>query len=332
MVPRPARFNPFFLLVALLAPCPAHGQTTAVATTEENFRATPNGVRVASVRQGSRLNVHEQQDNWRSAVLEGWIWAASVRDEDRDGHDLMVSASNGENLRVEPNGAIVARLRPGMLLTRVAQEDRWIRVQRQGWIWEQSITLERTVSSDAPESDDPSISPKSGSARAGTAGGQLLSAPGNDTIAQITPLTQLEVLATEGNWAQVRLQGWMWAPSFAGPTNDDDVANDLSTADLAGNPELYRGHVTEWDVQFIALEQAEAIRTDFYEGEPYILARGPRDELGFVYVAIPAQQVNEVSRTPPLQRIRIRARIRNGWSKLLDAPVLDLLEIVETER
>lgn len=332
MVPRPSRFSPFFLFVALLAPASVHGQTTAVATTEENVRATPNGTRIARVPEGSRLRVLEQQDNWRAAVLDGWIWAASVRDDNRDGHDLVVSASNGENLRAEPNGTIVARLRPGTLLTQIAQEDRWVRVQRQGWIWEQSIRIERTAASDASGSDDASTSPDPGNARAGTAGGQLLSSPASDTIAQIHPLAQLEVLATEGNWAHVRLKGWIWAPSLAGPSDDHDSVTELSTADLADNPDRYRGLVTEWDVQFIALERAEAIRTDFYEGEPYMLARGPRDEPGFVYVGIPADHVNDVSRTPPLQRIRIRARVRNGWSTLLDAPVLDLLEIVETDR
>ena len=36
---------------------------------------------------------------------------------------------------------------------------------------------------------------------------------------------------------------------------------------------------------------AERIRTDFYEGEPFLLARGPADENAFVYVAVPPERV-----------------------------------------
>lgn len=96
---------------------------------------------------------------------------------------------------------------------------------------------------------------------------------------------------------------------------------------LLSNPDRFRGRVLEWHVQFITLERAEKIRTDFYEGEPFILARPPGDQPGFIYVAVPAERLAQVQRIAPLERITILARVRTGRSDLLAAPILDLLEL-----
>src|SRR5690606_7971837 len=85
--------------------------------------------------------------------------------------------------------------------------------------------------------------------------------------------------------------------------------------------------VVEWELQFIALQRAEPIRTDFGPGEPFMLTRGPAGEGGFVYVAVPAELVPEVERIQPLGRIRVRARVRNAHSPLTEAPILELLEL-----
>jgi hypothetical protein len=50
----------------------------------------------------------------QAAPLEGWIWSASVGPDGRDGHDLVVTVRGGENLRVAPNGDVIARVRTGM--------------------------------------------------------------------------------------------------------------------------------------------------------------------------------------------------------------------------
>ena len=108
------RFVRWTVLLLLLAPLSeAHAQATARVTAEENFRRDPNGTPLATVMPGAELSVISQQGGWAQVELTGWIWAPSVGATGRDGFDLSVRATGGENLRARPNGAIVAhRLGP----------------------------------------------------------------------------------------------------------------------------------------------------------------------------------------------------------------------------
>ncbi len=103
---------------------------------------------------------------------------------------------------------------------------------------------------------------------------------------------------------------------------------DVSRAELQAEPDTFRGRLLEWTVQFIALREAERFRTDFLPGEQFILARGPGDDVGFVYLAVPGELLAEVRSLAPLQRFRALARVRSAASPLTGAPVLDLLEVV----
>jgi hypothetical protein len=66
---------------------------------------------------------------------------------------------------------------------------------------------------------------------------------------------------------------------------------------------------------------------DFYEGEPFILARSTDGNQGFVYVAVPPELLQEVSGLRPLQVIEVLGRIRTGRSALMGHPVLDLIAL-----
>lgn len=331
----------------------AAAQTATVRVARENFRAAPSGVILAEVMADTELPLGERQDRWRQATLEGWVWGASVREEAQDGHDLVISAADGENLRSVPNGPILARLREGMRLDRVETRGRWVLVRRSGWVWEPSLEV---LESEATPPPVPPGTPRatSGGARvtdagrggmpsagapegesgrreftiSGRNGSTLLENPTGDTLARIVPGASVQVLAREGAWARVRVEGWTSAASLAGSdTAAAAVLRDVSTARLAENPEAYRGRILEWGIQFIAFQEAERFRTDFIEGEPFILARGPGEEAGFVYVAVPPDRVEEVRRLLPLQRLRILGRVRSARSPLTGAPVIDLLEI-----
>ncbi len=321
-------------IALLVFPSVAFGQTARVSVEQENFRAGPGGVVLATIPRGTELSVGATQGQWREATLEGWIWSESVRPTDRDGHDLVVSVANGENLRATPNGQRIARLQNGALLKEIERDGHWVRVRRTGWIWGPSIATE-DAAGPAPTPDAPdrrALVPRQGTAassiaRTGQAGAVLLSAPDKDTLAAIRPNSTLEVLAREGNWSRVRIEGWVWTPALAAPADTGDVLRNVSPRLLASNPQGFQGRLVEWTVQFIALERAERIRTDFYEGEPFILARGPGEEAGFVYIAVPPERVEQVERLAPLQRINVLGRIRTAHSSLMAAPVLDLLSI-----
>lgn len=330
----------------LVIPTSVHGQSVRVAVPRENFRAGPNGTRLATVYEGGSLSAADRRDDWYTATLEGWVWAPSLRPESRDGHDLVIAQTGGENLRVEPNGQRIARLLEGMLLDEVEQRGRWVRVRRSGWIWAASVEPGRDASDSAggvaafvDSSAVPPPGDSSGSddasdttgrwLQAGSTGGVLLGSPGADTLAHMRSGTPVEIVARDGNWARARVEGWVWLPSLSPAADSGEVLREISAEMLAANPERFRGRLVDWTVQFIALDRADRIRTDFYEGEPFILARESDEASGFIYIAVPPDRLGQVERLTPLERIRVLARIRTAASPLTGEPVLELLELRE---
>jgi hypothetical protein len=134
----------------------------------------------------------------------------------------------------------------------------------------------------------------------------------------------VQIVGREGSWARVRLEGWAWLPP-TGPDSATDATAAITPADLARDPEGTRGRVVAWSLQFISLERAEKVRTDFFEGEPFILARFGDATGPFVYVAVPPDRVAEVQGLAPLEHIEVTGRVRTGASGLTGTPILDLL-------
>jgi hypothetical protein len=328
------------LFAAGLAPAGLAAQQGTVSVERENFRSTPRGAILAEVLEGTTLALGEARDRWRQATLEGWIWAASVRSEPGGGLELSVSAPDGENLRARPNGDRLARLRTGTRLEELERQGGWVRVRRTGWFWEPSMTV--TEAAPAPPATAevqgpaaPPTPPPTGATDArgrafATAAGRVavLDNPAGDTLARLHPGAAIEVTGREGDWTRIRIEGWTRTASLGSPDSAAaGVLRDISRIEVQADPERFRGRVVEWTVQFVALQEAERFRTDFVEGEPFMLARGPGDDAGFVYVAIPPDRMDAVADLSPLQRVRVLARIRTALSSLTGAPVLELLEI-----
>jgi hypothetical protein len=138
----------------------------------------------------------------------------------------------------------------------------------------------------------------------------------------------LAVLAREGNWARVRIEGWTWLPASDTVTTPSDPASEvISLADITDAPDRYRGRVVTWELQFISLERAEQVRTDFFEGEPYLLTRFGGPSGPFVYVAVPPDRVDEVGGIIPLERLSVAGRVRTGASALTGAPIVELITL-----
>jgi hypothetical protein len=110
----------------------------------------------------------------------------------------------------------------------------------------------------------------------------------------------------------------------AAPTG---VPSALTPADLTADPSAHVGRVVSWGLQFISLEEAEEIRTDFRRGEPFLLARFGGPEGPFVYVAVPPEREADVEGLVPLERISVTARVRTGASALTGTPIVDLLSL-----
>jgi len=311
---------------------PAQASTVTVAV-EENFRAEPNGTVLARVNPGAVLTRESARGQWVRATLEGWIWSPSIAGTDRDGFDYRVSAEGGENLRAEPNGAILARMEEGALFEEVEEGGDWTRVRRTGWIWAPSL---RDEEGEGPEAEPPPPEPTSRWVRSGTEGMAILTAPDGDTLALGLPDAEMRLLGREGNWVRVRLEGWAWLPEEEGESGDGNGVREgtelevVSPREVMADPGQYRGRVISWELRYISREEAERFRSDFYEGEPYLLTRPVGSNDFFVYVALPPDQVEVARDLTPLERIRVVGRIRSGSAALTGGPVVDLLEVTRS--
>ncbi|MDG2283125.1 MAG: hypothetical protein P8L45_08375, partial [Longimicrobiales bacterium] len=128
------------------------------------------------------------------------------------------------------------------------------------------------------------------------------------------------------------LEGWMWMPETPDQVTTDEIDTSdesaiLDPAALSSSPNEYAGRVVVWTIQFISLERAEAVRTDFFEGEPFLLARFGGVDGQFVYVAVPTDRLAEVEGLVPLETLTVTGRVRTGVSRLTGAPIIDLIDI-----
>jgi hypothetical protein len=336
----------------------ASAQTTAQMRSDDNFRREPNGVILGRLGSGAPLRVVGRESNWMQVDVEGWVWLASLQAASGD-LSLVVSVSGGENLRARPSGAIIGRLSEGTLLQEIGREPGWAHVRRRGWIWAASVqggpvpataaaappaaagapaggrgaapAASRGGAQRAPVAPGPATRQPEGFARIGQGGAAILVAPDGDTLAHAVGNRELQVVAREGGWARVRLEGWVWMPAGG---NADAAAADTPSAlrpeDLVGAPSAHVGRVVAWELQFISLERAESIRTDFRQGEPFLLTRFGGPDGPFVYVAVPPERLAEMQGLVPLERISVTARVRTGAATLTQTPIIDLLSLARS--
>ncbi len=332
------------LLWAAIAP-PAHldAQTELRlrVVKKENFRQqpSPDARLLGTVFEGIELSAERSQGGWTEVVLEGFIWAASVGRTDRDGFDLVVTASGGENLRATPNGPVLARLAAGFLLEELGREGAWVRVRRKGWMWSRSLEPVR-ASGDAPHSarvgqasgEKPPARDASGGdsqpdlGRGVTLGRiQLRSVPDGPGIGTLEEGAPVRVLTRSGEWVRVASEGWVREADLRPAAGG--VLVGVTGAEVRSNPPAFEGKLVQWTVQYVALQTADELRREIPAGQRYMLARGPLPEAGFVYVILNPQQVAELERLRPLAELVIIARVKVARSQFLGNPVLELIDL-----
>jgi hypothetical protein len=302
-------------------------------TVSENFRrsASSSEVVLARIPAGTEVLGGRVGGDWLEVTLEGWIWSASVQLEPQGDHDLRVIPQEGENLRDEPSGDIVARLSRGTLLDESSRRDNWVQVRRIGWMWSRSLELV----DEAPPQNTPAA-PLATDAnarldRAVTAQQtSLLIVPDGEERAVVHVDAPLRVLARSGDWVRVQTEGWIretdLRPAAAG------VLEGVTGAEVRASPSEFEGRLLQWTIQYLAIQEADELRGEIPVGQPYMLARGPLPEAGFVYVMIPADKLPEVERLAPLAQIVIIGRVRAARSRYLGNPIVELVDMAIREQ
>jgi len=306
----------------------AYAQVGEVIIDDETFRKTANGRRLADIAVGTTVLVTRTEGSWTAVDMEGWVLSDALGVTAREGHNGIVTQVNGTNLRREPSGTILAHLLEGFLLHRREDRDGWTRIKRSGWVRSMSLTTPAAILEQDRFSIDqpPEILYEGRRLVTDDAPLEMHDAPEGDPMATVLPGKLITVVERKDQWARIRIEGWVPAKELAISTSDSTLV-DVSAAVLKANPDEYQNMRVHWTLQFVALEMAEPERTDFYEGEPFILARTDDPSDGLVYIAVPPELLGTIQAIRPLQNIEILAQVRTGRSSLMGVPVLDLLAL-----
>lgn len=140
-------------------------------------------------------------------------------------------------------------------------------------------------------------------------------------VGQLAKGATVDVIGKDHDWVRVRVEGWVRESDLV--VADSTLAT-LSGADVRANPAAAQGKLVRWEVQAVALQTADALRSGLQTGEQYLLALGPGAEKTLVYIAVPATLLQSARSLPPMADITVTARIRNGRSEPAGVPVLDL--------
>lgn len=303
---------------------PARAQQAATVRRDgEPIFADPGGVALGRIAVGVAVAAQDRRDGDTQFQLDGWIFAASLQPDRRQGHELSVSPGE-ENLRTAPNGRVVARLVHGALLDEVERSGGWVHVRRSVWIAAGALAPAAaagaaTGDSSAGQGADPRRAVLRRRA-------QLFSAPDSAATGALEAGVPVRVTQRAGGWARIEAQGWV--PDSELRPAGGQAAGGVTAADLRASPEEWKGKVLRWTIQFIALQTADELRSDFALGQRYILARGPAPEYAFVYIIVPPDKVDEVSRLRPLDSVTVLAVVKSGRSAYLANPILELQDIV----
>jgi hypothetical protein len=328
---------PAFLLAAL---CILGGAAESLAQDRyrvirtENLRREPSGraALLATVNAGVELTGEGEDGRWVQVALEGWLWVRSLDSTVRDGFDVVVTPSGGENLRAEPNGRILARVSAGALFEEVDREPGWVRVRRVAWMFGPS--LERLGGQ--AESTGPATGGTAGSPdmpveaavlddAATTAATVLYRTPDGDSTGLLETDIPVRILARSGEWVRIQTEAWVRASDVS--SAPPGVLVGVSGAEVRARPGEYAGKLVQWTLQFIAVQSPDEVRRHIPEGSRYMLTRGPMPETGFVYVVLTTEQARQLERQEPLSELVIIGRVRTGRSHYLGNPVLTLVEV-----
>jgi len=308
-----------------------------VVVEETVLKWSSTGRLLGHLHRGTSLERLGGRGSWTRVGVHGWMWRKSL---ERSGDAYEVTPTR-ENLRDGPNGEILGTLERGVEVRRVGGNDKWFEIEMIGWLPDSAVRRPSAEGTAAPDEKAetprevpgpsaeavPSTPPAASSSARGTAGRVeeeigLRGSPGGPVVTTIPPGTVLRTVERRGAWTRVQVEGWV--PSEA-VTTDGGTASAPEAVALA--PERFTGRRVQWTLEHVALQKAEAWRTDFEDGEWYGLARVP-DRATYVYLVVPAALLDEFRGFSPFETIRIEGRVRTGRSELTGNPVVEVARLL----
>jgi hypothetical protein len=292
---------------------------------------------LVSLPAGTEVESKGARGDWHEVVVEGWIFTSSTAPTQRDGFDLVVRSSDGENIRESPNGEVVGRVRNGTLLRKLETRGGWTHVSRAGWV--PSNTLGARTPSDtpavaqsaaaarppaqAPVSPPPAKSPTDPDRAAIARETPVFATPQGGQYGTLQTGAPARVLGRSGEWARVQFEGWVRESDLEEASGG--ALTGITAAEVRSDPARYVGRTVEWRLQLIAVQTADELRTEIPRGQSYLLTRGPLPEPGFVYVTVSESQAAEFRTLPALQELTLRVLIKAARTKYLTTPVVEFV-------
>lgn len=319
---QPALLRTLRLVVAtalplLLATATASGQGgRRTLASESDLAKEPGGTTIARLSRGATVTSGTVRGAWVEVTVDGWIAATALKDDRRDGYDVSVSLLAGTPVRATAGGgATLATARVGALFNRVETRSGWVHVRRSAWV---ARTALQEVPRGAAATPGPAVAAAEPVAGATLAAGTTLAPQPNGTpAATLEAPLRVEVTERRGGWARVKVDAWVRDAAIGDPGTVG-----LTAADLRAEPDRYIGQTVEWDLQVLSVQKADELRPELPTGQPYLLARGPLPESGFVYVVVTQEEAERFRALEPLAKVKIRATVRAGRSRFLPTPVL----------
>ena len=352
------------LLSLMIASAPVSAQRVTLTAPVDLLHA-PGGRVLGTLRAGALLTPGASRGGFVQVTLQGYV-SSSMLGAPRDSFAVTVKeASTQLRTAAQAGSQSLATLRQGMGLNRLRIVGDWAEVSRSVWIRESAVRAVTPPSRTAaptpragdatrsniaarPASPDP-VRASASASRAQTAparaleaggsgtsgadsadlvaikGGTLRNAPSGASIATLGDSARLQALFRERGWVKVRVEGWVKEEEVT--ESDTALRAALLPADLRADPAGTRGKVVRWDVQKLAIQNADPLQRDLAQNEPYMLARGPGADHPLLYLSLPPSLMTAARTVPPLGFFTVVARVRSGRSSPGGVPILDVISI-----
>lgn len=323
-IPRGCRQPVCAALLLLLVTSPLAGQGAVRLTQDVRFFKSAGGQALGTLLAGTPVTPGRRAGNQTEVEFEGWVFTASLGPLARDGFDAIVTRRPSENLRAQPDGAVLARLGTGTGLVKGETRGGWTRVRRKAWVETRGLGGAPVA---PPPGAQPTATPFETDRAELARRAPLTIIPEGAVLGSLDSGAGVRVVTRSGGWSRIQLEAWV--PDSTLRPAESGVLVGVSPAELRANPARYAGQVVEWRLQFVAIQKADELRPEIPAGRSYLLMRGPLPEPGFVYVVVTPDQVTRFERLPALKEVLLRGTIRAATSRYLPTPVLELVAVME---